>query len=597
MNRLTISALVLLAGAAAPALAQTAGPSTLQTPYMLPADTSSGVRVISFATNGNGTASRPNETHTNLFTGANTYRLVGIPDGMGIFRTAQDIADGTSTVLVNHELGATAGIVRAHGNTGAFVSMWRIKSDPTAADFLTVVGAADLATTSNLWNGAGFTTYNTATPMLQGWGRHCSADLPAVSAFLFTDLDGNTFGTPERIFMNGEETGAEGRAVAYVVTGPEARQAFQLAPHGRYSWENSVASPLAQRLTIVAGFDDSTPGNVYIYIGEKQNTGNTIERAGLLNGRMYGVVVNGGDNTVQGTQRIEDRVNLLGNATTGPLTTAPFSLALMADQTSRTGVQLQAESDLGNQLNFLRPEDGAWNPANPSQLLFATTDSFNGNSRLWSMDFTNINNPLAGGQITLLADGSNPASLTGGYISASGLTDVRMMDNFGMSRFNQVLIQEDVGNNARLGRLWLYDIAADSMTEVGVNDATRFITGAPNYFGTQDEETSGIVDAWDTIGPGWWVLCMQAHYGIAGELVEGGQLMAIYIPQTLPPAPCLADVTNDGIVDGNDFVGFINAFGEGTVTPPAVSLADVDNDGTVDGNDFIVFINAFSAGC
>ena len=36
-----------------------------------------------------------------------------------------------------------------------------------------------------------------------------------------------------------------------------------------------------------------------------------------------------------------------------------------------------------------------------------------------------------------------------------GTTTANSFDNIAMSRFNQMLIQEDVGNNARLGRLWL----------------------------------------------------------------------------------------------------------------------------------------------
>jgi MYXO-CTERM domain-containing protein len=48
--------------------------------------------------------------------GGGTYRLAGIPDGMG----AYDNGNGTFTLLVNHELGATSGIARAHGASGAF---------------------------------------------------------------------------------------------------------------------------------------------------------------------------------------------------------------------------------------------------------------------------------------------------------------------------------------------------------------------------------------------------------------------------------------------------------------------------------------------
>lgn len=99
--------------------------------------------------------------------------------------------------------------------------------------------------------------------------------------------------------------------------------------------------------------------------------------------------------------------------------------------------------------------------------------------------------------------------------STPGTTTANRFDNIAMSRFNQVLIHEDVGNNACLGRLWLYDL-------------------------TQDEETSGIVDAWDTIGPGWWLLNMQSQNSLGGELVRGGQMMAVYIPQTVPTPGALA---------------------------------------------------------
>jgi hypothetical protein len=75
--------------------------------------------------------------------------------------------------------------------------------------------------------------------------------------------------------------------------------------------------------------------------------------------------------------------------------------------------------------------------------------------------------------------------------------------------------------------------------------------------------------------------------------------------------PCLADIAGagstgsepDGVVDGGDFIAFINSFGIGD---PAIDrLADLagaganndDPDGIIDGTDFIAFINAFAAGC
>ncbi len=76
---------------------------------------------------------------------------------------------------------------------------------------------------------------------------------------------------------------------------------------------------------------------------------------------------------------------------------------------------------------------------------------------------------------------------------------------------------------------------------------------------------------------------------------------AVLVSPAVPA--CLADLAGgpnggpDGIVDGNDFVAFINAFG---ASDPLADIAGGPNggpDGIVDGNDFVAFINAFGAGC
>jgi hypothetical protein len=54
-------------------------------------------------------------------------------------------------------------------------------------------------------------------------------------------------------------------------------------------------------------------------------------------------------------------------------------------------------------------------------------------------------------------------------------------------------------------------------------------TGTPAFI-TQDEETSGIIDAAHILGPGWFLLDVQAHkVSTDTELVEGGQLLALFI--------------------------------------------------------------------
>ncbi|MBU6228311.1 MAG: hypothetical protein KGQ93_01285, partial [Cyanobacteria bacterium REEB459] len=155
------------------------GPSSSQTPYVIPAASATGVKVTSILTTGDAPS--------------NGYKMVGIPDGLGAF----DNLDGTFTLLMGHELGSTTGAVRAHGGKGAFISSWVInKSD------LSVVSGGDLIQKVYNWDVA--TQRSATTTSTITFNRFCSADLPEVSAF-YNPLTG--LGTQARIFMNGEEGG------------------------------------------------------------------------------------------------------------------------------------------------------------------------------------------------------------------------------------------------------------------------------------------------------------------------------------------------------------------------------------------------------
>jgi hypothetical protein len=75
---------------------------------------------------------------------------------------------------------------------------------------------------------------------------------------------------------------------------------------------------------------------------------------------------------------------------------------------------------------------------------------------------------------------------------------------------------------------------------VGMHDTDRFgdinISATPPF--TQDEETSGVIDVQSILGPGWYLLDDQAHYrtGIPLDIVEGGQLLAMYNPSAVGTA-------------------------------------------------------------
>ncbi|MFY7965888.1 MAG: T9SS type A sorting domain-containing protein [Chitinophagaceae bacterium] len=434
----------------------------------------------------------------------NGYKMAGIPDGLGAF----DNGNGTFTVLMNHEINSTLGAKRAHGSKGAFVSKWIIKKSD-----LSVISGSDLTQTAKLWNGTSYVSYNSANNNDQSiarFSRFCSADLPEVAAF-YNSNTGN--GTQERIFMNGEESGAEGRGFAHIVTGTEAGVSYELPYLGKYSWENAVALPYKSDKTVVAGMDDGTGGQVYFYIGTKTNTGTDVQKAGLTNGKVYGVKITG----------------VATEAATGSLNVSPnttFSLVDLGDVSAKTGAQLEALSIANGVTSFQRPEDGTWNPNDLSEFYFATTNSFANPSRLWKLKFSDISNPEAGGTITAVLDGTEGQ---------------KMLDNINFDNNGNMILLEDVGNNAHNGKIWQYTPATDVLTLIAKHDANRFgeIGKAATAPFNQDEETSGAIDVSCILGNGWFLIVDQTHYttGMPSDIVEGGQFLAMYNPGSVFSAP------------------------------------------------------------
>lgn len=448
----------------------TGGVFSSQPSYLLPSEP--GVRIKPILTVGDAVGTKPD---------GSPYRMVGVPDGLGAF----DNGDGTFTLLANHELGANNGVVRAHGARGAFVSKWIVRK----AD-LAVLSGEDLIKRAALWDPSTSSYAEPATGV--AFGRFCSSDLPDQTALYDVETG---LGFDGRLYFNGEEIGSEGRALAHGLDGVT----YELPRFGKASWENIVLSPKAGVKTISANLDDSGGGQVYVYVGTKTDGGSPVERAGLTNGTLYGLRVVG--------HPVEN------NATGIP--TAPFEMYELGNVENWTGARLEAESNANLVTKFQRPEDGAWDPNDPNHFYFVTTASFSGNSRLWRLAFVDAARPELGGTIEMLLDGSE------GH---------RMLDNVSLDQRGRLYLQEDVGNNAHLGKIWRYDIADGSLVEVARHDAAAFLSGGARFL-TQDEESTGIIDASNILGPGWFLTATQAHYNAGNaELVEGGQLQALFDP-------------------------------------------------------------------
>ena len=498
----SVLAMAALVAAEGTSSAQVTGPSSSQSPYALPLAT--GVQTKSILSVADQVPAAG---------GIGTYRMVGIPDGLGAF----DNLDGTFTLVMNHELGNAVGVNRAHGAKGAFVSRWVINKAT-----LQVISGADLMQQVFLWDAAN--QVSSAVPSPFAFNRFCSGDLPPVSAF-FNAATG--LGTQARIYMHGEEGGSTGFQMGTVVTGASAGNAYVL---GKFNlnqngsginavgaWENSLASPFAQDKTVVVSNSDGGSGimtnTVSVYVGTKQAVGSEVDRAGLTNGTLKFISVAGNATEIVNTTT---RATNITNGTR-------FTLNAAASTT------------------FSRPEDGAWNPLNPREYYFVTTDQLDlasdglgvqvGQTRFWRLTFDDITDPNLGGKIDLLIDGR----VVGGQ-------KVNMFDNITVNpSTGLILIQEDVGNAAHNGKIWQYNPSNDVLERVLRHDPSRF--GDVGLSATapfnQDEETSGVLDVSAILGPNMYLTSDQAHYAINAanpngftnpdELVEGGQLMTFGI--------------------------------------------------------------------
>jgi len=449
------------------------GPSTTVTPYMIPA--ASNVTVTSILTSSDAIGG---------------YTMCGLGDGMGAF----DNGDGTFTLLMNHEMGSTVGAVRAHGQAGAFVSKWVINKNTLA-----VTSGTDLIQNVNLWTGSTYTLYNASNPsILTAFGRFCAGDLPKVTAF-YNGTSG--LGTTAKLFMNGEESGAEGRAFAHIASGASSGTSYELPRLGKASFENQVASPNKGNNTIVVGLDDATPGQVYVYVGTKTNTGTDVDKAGLTNGNLYGIAVS---------------ALAAETSTSVPAANTTFSMINLGDVSAITGASLNTMSNNMGVTTFLRPEDGAWDPQKPNDFYFATTNSFSSPSRLWRLRFTDINNPQNGGTITAVLDGTEGQ---------------KMLDNMVFDNYGHIILQEDPGGQTHTAKVWQYDVATDVLSLLVDQDPVRFVTAGPNFF-TIDEESSGAIDMQGIMKTGWFLMYDQVHTALASPMIERGQLLAFYNPAT-----------------------------------------------------------------
>jgi len=136
--------------------------------------------------------------------------------------------------------------------------------------------------------------------------------------------------------------------------------------------------------------------------------------------------------------------------------------------------------------------------------------------------------------------------------------------------------------------------SAKGFNAAGASTGTLTVSsarGGPGTAGTQWEYRCIVSAACSSVTSGTAMLSLAVRCSLAD---------IVGTHSTSPGGPIIC---GDAVVDGSDFIAFINSF---STNDPAVDpLADVAGggddglspDGMLDGNDFIAFINAFAIGC
>jgi hypothetical protein len=492
-TKLALGALLGLAVAGTALAAATGtGPSTTTDPYAAPV--ADGVKVTSLLTVENGTD--PGKA-------SNGYGMVGIPDGLG----ALDGPKGHDfNMIMNHELRGTQGVARRHGVNGAFDSIWRIESKTLEVD----EGADLIDPTVRYFD---YTTHSYASaataPFMDQFARFCSGFLSEPGQ-LFNKKTGR--GYDGQIYFANEENGDNGRNFGVTIDG----QAQQLPRLGLFSWENSLAGLNDGDVTYLQGQEDAgaTNSELHVYVGRKLRRGNAFDRAGLTNGRQF--VVDMQNEAVTNDTEFRD--------TYGKNNPAPFDLGSDEEVNwDQPGAAQATESDAKG-LGLNRVEDGAFDPRHPEDFYFVTTNGGKGATSgptgrdgggVWRLSYDDVERPWESGTLTLLLDGSETPLLWN-------------PDNVGFDRKGHLLIQEDPGDNVHRAQIAAYDVKSGEVAILAQFD-DRFEPGSAGFI-TQDEESSGIIDASRFLGGGTFLFDAQVHQAHPDpDKVERGQLMALQV--------------------------------------------------------------------
>ncbi len=427
------------------------------------------------------------------------YQMSGIPDGLGAYgkrahgekgeHSRKHGKKGTYTVLMNHELGIT------------------FPGQPPGVDARISKLTVDSKTNSVLSAKYVFTG-------MEGFERFCSATLEMIKGkpWYFTGEEAIN-GIPPA-----PPAGHDGSSIAM---NAETGQWVETAHFGHLQHENIVPTKLSKWFFLTTD-DDFRPGfdaYLYAYIA---NSFSAAISGDPSKGSLY---VWKADQGIQSTDIHK-----------GQTLTGHFVPITQAENTD--SVTLKNAAIARGAFKFDRLEDAALYRPVKGRYYFSDTGKAprTTRGRIYQFDVNKHDPTQASLQVVLDGDAGD---------------DIYNPDNLDTSA-RSIVIQEDRESPFRgcpcppnppiadggYNRVLVYDIASKTLQSVA-----RVATPATLRPGNW--ESSGVINAFKILGPGWWLTDVQAHgppnttpqpgptLAPNSSTGEDGQLQAVYIPQTI----------------------------------------------------------------
>ena len=487
-----------------------------------------------------------NGEFTNGSTPGSVYVPPGIFDGMGSYSNG----DGTYTLLVNNEVGSTVSYGYSVEGLDPVVYGSRINS------FIVDIDADD-----NAANGfqsrivSGGLAYDKVTSNdKNGFDRFCAAELVGANSF------GNGKGFADLTYLTGEETSASTytgapAGGAFYALDVRNKDLYEVEGFGRAGFESAVLIDTGSKKTVAVVLLDDQSGisgvPLYLWVGDK-TAGGYLELNGMAkaNGSLYAwkpsslpdVNGNGADT--------KDLNALMGST---PVSGSWVKLGTGAEVATKSATELRTLAFGLGAHSFVRIEDGAVNPLNGQQLMFATTGGlFTGGSpddmygNVYTISFTDAFGadgklaPTGSSSLRVIADADR---LT------TPITGLRSPDNLTWSADGYAYIQEDKSTTfgTEEASIWkLNPTNIDPLTGLASLERWAQIdrTTVPSIYGQSDSaptdvgnwESSGIHDVSSIYGAtagSYFIGDIQAHSLGGGNIIgsgylaEGGQINLI----------------------------------------------------------------------